>query len=126
MAVKQNQGDKKINSFKSLSAVMLLSVCLAPSAQADWWDKTKEVASDAWSATKEGAADAWDATKDAASDGSQSVKQEWNREDNPDEAQLSDVKKLADKETYVKAWEGIKQSAQNPEEPSSDEHGIPY
>jgi len=38
---------------------------------------------------------------------------------------LSDITKLGEKETYVKAWEGIKESAKNPSAPEVDENGIP-
>lgn len=95
----------------------------------DAWDKTKEVSADTWDKTKEVSSDAWDATKEAGRDVKEGAKETWNDATAPtkeeDSGSLSDVSKLAEKETYVKAWEGIKESAANPSAPDVDENGIP-
>ena len=94
---------------------------LTSQAQAGLWDDTKEAAANAWQKTKETSSD----IKDGA------VKK-WNEatDDKPDNSSddsgsLSDIKKLGDKQTYVKAWEGVKESAKNPNKPDVDENGIP-
>ena len=101
---------------------VLFAVTLSGQAYAGLWDDTKDLASSAWESTKEtsvelkeGAVKKWDeVTTESAQN---------NNHD--DSGSMSDVKKLADKETYVKAWKSIKESAKNPSEPNMDEHGVP-
>lgn len=111
---------------------------------ADMWDSTKEVSSDAWESGKEKSSDAWQATKETTADTASSAweatketgndlkdgaAKKWQEatSDTPKEetGSISDIKKLGDKETYVEAWKGIKESAKNPTPPELDSHGIP-
>lgn len=106
-----------------MKKVLLLALFFsATSVQADWWQDTKDFAGAAWQDTKETSIELKDKAVEA-----------WNKEnpqndeqdDERSSGQLSDIKKLADKETYVKAWEDIKESAKNPEDAVVDENGIP-
>jgi len=74
----------------------------------------------------------WEKTKETSHDIKEGAVKKWHEvtSDNPKESadnsgSLSDVKKLGDKETYIKAWEGIKESAKNPGKPNVDENGVP-
>ncbi|WP_040724754.1 hypothetical protein [Thiomicrorhabdus sp. Kp2] len=103
--------------------LITLSVALSTQANAGLWDDTKELASSAWESTKEtsnelkdSAVKKWDEVTSESSS---------NNANDDESGSLSDIKKLADKETYVKAWEGIKESAKNPDEPNVDEYGVP-
>lgn len=118
--------------MKNLSgAILLLTVTVSSSAYAGLWEDTKEAASSAWETTKEvtsdAASSAWEATKETSSDLKDGAVEKWNEAtaSESDSGSLSDIKKLGDKETYVKAWEGVKESAKNPEAPDVDENGIP-
>ncbi len=98
----------------SIAGLMMMASSMA---QAGLWEDTKEAASSAWEATKE-----------TSSDIKESAVETWNDMTSSEEKEksgaVSDIKKLGEKETYVKAWEGIKESAKNPENPEEDEHGI--
>jgi len=116
---------------KLSSTIILLSVTVSSSVYAGLWEDTKDAASSAWETTKEVTSDAassvWEATKETSSDLKDGAVEKWNEAtaSESDSDSLSDIKKLGDKETYVKAWEGIKESAKNPEAPDVDENGIP-
>lgn len=102
--------------------LVLSLVALTNSAQAGLWEDSKALAADAWQSTKQASVD----LKDSAVEKWDEVKKEMSSSDSEEESgQFSDIKKLGDKETYVKAWEGIKESAMNPSEPNVDENGIP-
>ena len=111
--------------------IWMLSVSiLSFSAHAGLWEDSKEAASSAWKKTKEVSNEAWEKTKETGQDIKDGAKQTWDEATESDDKEhsdnsLSDVKKLGDKETYVNAWEGVKESASNPNEPNTDEHGIP-
>ncbi|MDX1352537.1 MAG: hypothetical protein R3254_05950 [Thiomicrorhabdus sp.] len=107
------------------SLMILFVMAFANSANAGLWDDTKEMASEAWQSTKEtsvelkeGAVEKWHEVTSRAqrSDGDDSENETGS---------LSDIKKLADKETYVQAWQDIKNSASNPQSSNDDEFGIP-
>ena len=89
----------------------LLISFVSVNAQAGWW-------SEAWNDTKEAASSVWNSVADSAKEATEEVKES-------SEEPIEDLKKLGDKETYVKTWEGIKESAKNPSEPNVDENGIP-
>jgi len=91
--------------------LLLSSVSLT--ASASWLE-------DAWSDTKEFAVSAWEGVSDKTIELKDEVV-----ESSSDSEVLEEVKKLADKETYVNAWEGIKESAKNPSEAEVDENGLP-
>ena len=93
----------------TFGALLISSVSL--NAQAGWW-------SDTWHDTKEAATSAWG----SITEGAKEVKEELKESS---EGPVDDLKKLGDKSTYVKAWEGVKESARNPSEPDVDENGIP-
>jgi DNA-binding PucR family transcriptional regulator len=123
-----------VRNLSGLAVVLALSSASC-SAQAGWleetWSETKSMASSLWDDTKEASADAWQDTKEVSSEAWEDTKKasanalDKVTPESSDENSLSDIKKLADKETYVKAWEGIKESAKNPSEPNADENGIP-
>ncbi|BCN93556.1 hypothetical protein THMIRHAM_13410 [Thiomicrorhabdus immobilis] len=97
-------------------------MAVASSAYAGLWDDSKQVAADAWQKVKETSVD----LKDSAVDKWHEVKEEMNSSGSSEETgSFSDIKKLGDKETYVKAWQEIKESAKNPSEPNVDENGVP-
>lgn len=114
-----------------------ISICLAigllttsAGVQAGWWEETKAAAASAWESTKETtseiAGSAWEKTKEVSSEVKEGAVETWEDATTSDTSSnsLSDVKKLADKETYAKAWEDIKHSAQNPADAEVDEHGV--
>ncbi|WP_029407715.1 hypothetical protein [Thiomicrorhabdus sp. Milos-T2] len=104
------------------SLLILGLIAITNSAQAGLWEDSKSLAAEAWESTKEASLD----LKDSASQKWNEVKKEMGSSESEEESgQLSDIKKLGDKETYIKAWEGIKESAMNPSEPNVDENGIP-
>ncbi len=104
----------------TLGTILISSVSL--NVQAGWWsdawDDTKETASSVWDKTKEKSASAWESVSDEASDVKESVTES-------SAGPIEEVKKLGDKETYIQAWEGIKESAKNPSAPDDDENGLP-
>jgi len=121
--------------YKQWLAVCVLAI--SSSVQAGWWEETKEatadMASSAWQTTKEVSSDAassaWEATKETSSDLKDKAVESWDEvtssSSDEESGKLSDITKLAEKETYVKAWEGIKESARNPDEPDVDAVGLP-
>lgn len=104
------------------SLLILTLVATASSANAGLWEDSKALAADAWESTKEASVE----LKDGALEKWDEVKKDMNSSDSSEESgQLSDITKLGEKETYVKAWEGIKESAKNPSAPNVDENGVP-
>ena len=104
----------------TLGAFLISTVSV--SAQAGWWSdtwsETKEVAASVWDETTEKSASVWDSVTDEA----KAVKEDLaESSDGP----MEEIKKLGDKETYIQAWEGVKESAKNPSELDTDEHGVP-
>ncbi|WP_319557667.1 hypothetical protein [Thiomicrorhabdus sp.] len=91
-----------LNRKLIITALVLLSV--TSTAQAGWWDSTKEGASEAWEATKDASSRAWQSTKETVS--------EW-RDEAADSNAAKEVKKLGEKETYVKAWDEAKKASDN-------------
>ena len=106
----------------ALKTLLLASLfALTSQAHASLWDDTKATASSAWQKTKETSQD----IKEGAVQKWHEATADKPKESGDDSGSLSDIKKLGDKETYVKAWEGIKESAKNPNKPDVDENGIP-
>jgi len=103
--------------MKNTTMKMFFLACLlgvTSQAQAGLWDDTKETASSAWQQTKE-----------TSRDFKEGVVQKWHELTSDTSSPMTEVKKIGDKETYVKAWEGIKESAKHPSKPNVDENGIP-
>ena len=100
------------------------------SAHAGLWEDSKQAATSAWEKTKEVSTEAWEYSKETGKQIKDGAKESWDdvsaggSKENSD-GSLSDLKKLGEKETYVNAWEGIKESAREPGKPNTDEHGIP-
>jgi len=134
-----------VNNVGGLAVVLAVS-SMSFSVQAGWlddaWSETKSMASSLWDDTKEASGEVWQDTKNASSEAWEDTKEvsagAWKEtkkassevvdsmtSSQSDENSLSDIKKLGDKETYVKAWEGIKESARNPGAPNVDENGVP-
>lgn len=107
-----------------MKKILLATALMASltSANAGWWEDSKEIAADAWQTTQEASVNLKDSavTKwDEVTSGKDA------KADSDDSGSLSDITSLGEKETYVKAWEGIKESAKNPSAPQVDEIGIP-
>lgn len=122
----------RLQKHAFLSIVLGVSFVASATAHAGLWDDTKEAASSAWESTKEvtkdTASDIWGATKETSRDIKDGTVEKWDEittSEDEKSSSLSDLKKLGEKETYVKAWEGVKESVKNPSEASEDEHGIP-
>lgn len=98
-------------------------------ATSEAWDKTKEVSAETWDKTKEASGEVWKSTKETGVELKNEAKEKWDAaiesENKEESSGFGDIAKLADKETYVKAWQGIKESAANPASPNTDENGIP-
>ena len=91
-------------------------------AYAGWWEDSKEMAADAWQNTKEASVELKDS---AVEKWDEVTSDKGTKAESDNSGSLSDITKLGEKETYVKAWEGIKESAKNPSAPHVDENGIP-
>lgn len=105
---------------KILLAAILTS--FVTTAFAGWWEDSKEMAADAWQNTKEASVELKDS---AVEKWDEVTSDKGSKAESDDSGSLSDITKLGEKETYVKAWEGIKESAKNPSAPEVDENGIP-
>ena len=118
-----------------LQASAFTILTLSFNTQAGLWQDTKETAANVWEKTKNASSQAWDAAKETSTDIKKGAQESWKEataekpepsmQSKEDTGSLSDVKKLGDTETYIKAWEGIKESARNPSAPASDEHALP-
>jgi len=105
---------------KILLATTLMA--LVTSANAGWWEDSKEMAADAWQNTKQASVELKDS---AVEKWDEVTSDKGSKAESDGSGSLSDITKLGEKETYVKAWEGIKESAKNPSAPHVDENGIP-
>ncbi|WP_319379844.1 hypothetical protein [Thiomicrorhabdus sp.] len=88
----------------SKKMVPFVLLCVSFGVQADWWQSTKDSAGEAWDGTKKYSAEAWKSTKETVS--------EWSDDASKSDA-VKEVKKLGEKETYVKAWEEAKKTSDN-------------
>ena len=107
-----------------MKKILLATILTAfvTTAYAGWWEDSKEMAADAWQNTKEASVE----LKESAVEKWDEVTSNKDSKVESDNAGgLSAITKLGEKETYVKAWEGIKESAKNPSVPHVDENGIP-
>ncbi|NPA71702.1 MAG: hypothetical protein GXO35_02610 [Gammaproteobacteria bacterium] len=118
------QMNTRLTGLRRLACVILLA-SVSVTAQADWlgdsWGEAKSLGSSLWEDTKSVSGEVWEDTKAVSASSWASVKEEAGSGENS----MSDIAKLADKETYVNAWEGIKESATHPSAAEVDSAGIP-
>ena len=107
-----------------MKKILLVTILAAfvTTANASWWEDSKDMAAGAWQNTKEASIELKDS---AVEKWNEVTSNQESKADSNNSGSFSDITKLGEKETYVKAWEGIKESAKNPSVPHVDENGIP-